>query len=93
MGPNGQRDWSRTGAGGPPITMPFGEVLPRNITPHREAGIGGWTDAHVQRAITQGISADDRRLSPPMGFAYYARMRPADLADLTAYLRSLPALP
>ena len=30
---------------------------------------------------------------PPMAFGYYARIRPEDLADITAYLRSLPALP
>ncbi len=93
MGADGRRDWSRTGAGGPPITTPFGPVVPRNITPHREAGIGAWTEAQIRQAVTTGVSADGRKLSPPMGYGYYARMQPADLADLTAYLRSLPALP
>jgi len=32
-------------------------------------------------------------LSPPMPFANYARMTPRDLADVVAYLRSLPAQP
>ena len=87
MGPRG-RDWSRTGAGGPPIHGPWGAAVPRNITP---AALGGWTDAQVIRAVTQGISADGRRLGPPMGFGYYARMSQAELRDLVAYLRSLPS--
>ena len=87
---DGQRDWARTGAGGVPIPGPMGPVVPRNITP---AAIGGWTDAQVARAVTQGISADGRPLSPPMAFPYYARMRPADLADIIAYLRSLKPQP
>ena len=94
MGPDGRRDWTtRTGAGGPPLSTPFGPVVPRNITPSRADGIGGWTDAQIVRAVTQGISADGRQLHPPMAFGYYARIQPADLADITAYLRSLPALP
>jgi mono/diheme cytochrome c family protein len=90
MAANGQRDWARTGAGGPPLTTPFGQVVPRNITP---AGIGGWTDAQILRAVTQGIAPDGRRLMPPMGYPYYARMTPGDLADLVAWLRSLPPQP
>ncbi len=93
MGANGQRDWTRTGAGGAPIGGPRGPVVPRNITPHPEAGIGGWSDGQIIRAITQGISADGRRLFPPMGYGYYARISPADLRDMVAWLRSLPPQP
>lgn len=87
---DGQRDWARTGAGGVPIPGPMGPVVPRNITP---SAIGGWTDAQVARAITHGVSADGRPLSPPMAFPYYARMREGDLADIIAYLRSLKPQP
>ncbi|MBK1657677.1 c-type cytochrome [Paracraurococcus ruber] len=86
---DGRRDWSRTGAGGVPIPGPFGMVVPRNITP---AALSGWSDAQVIRAITQGISADGGRLSPPMAFPYYARMSDAELRDVVAYLRALPPL-
>jgi hypothetical protein len=65
-------------------------VVPRNITP---ATLGGWTDAEIIRAVTQGISANGHRLSPPMAFPYYARMNEGQLRDLVAYLRSLPPLP
>ena len=93
MAPGGRRDWSRTGAGGPPLNTPFGPVVPRNITAHRTEGIGAWSDDEIRRAITEGISANGHALGPPMGYAYYARMRRADLDDVVAYLRSLPALP
>ena len=51
--------------------------------------LSSWTDADIERAITHGISQDGRRLSPPMGFAYYAGIAPADLDAIVAYLRTL----
>jgi mono/diheme cytochrome c family protein len=83
-------DWSRTGAGGRLISTLAGPIASRNITPHPEAGIGRWTDAQIIRAVTEGISADERRLAPPMPFGSYAGMHESDLADLVAYLHSLP---
>ena len=93
MREGGHRDWSRLGAGGQRFPGPWGVSVARNITPHRDAGIGAWTDAQIVRAVTEGMSADGRRMFPPMGYAYYARMTPQDLADLVAYLRSLPPRP
>jgi mono/diheme cytochrome c family protein len=86
----GAFDWSRTGAGDRLISTLAGPIGSRNITPHPEAGIGRWTDAQIIRAITKGISADERRLAPPMPFGSYAGMHESDLADLVAYLHSLP---
>ncbi len=83
----GGRDWSRTGWGGPPMHGPAGVVVPADLTPTH---LGGWSDAEIARAITQGISRNGRALRPPMGFAYYATIPPAQMADLLAYLRSLP---
>ncbi len=56
------------------------------------AGLGGWTDEQIKRAISQGISRDGRKLQPPMPFVYYARVNPSDLDALVAYLRTLPPL-
>jgi len=89
VGP-GQRDYANaTGAGGFELRGPWGLAISANITPHRDTGIGKWTDAQIKRAITQGIRADGSPLNPPMGYAYYARMTPADLDAVVAYLRSL----
>jgi mono/diheme cytochrome c family protein len=86
----GQRDYANaTGAGGFELRGPWGLAISANITPHRDTGIGKWSDAQIKRAITQGIRADGTPLNPPMGYAYYARMTAADLDALVAYLRSL----
>ena len=56
------------------------------------AGIGAWSDAEISRAITHGMSRDGRALKPPMAYAYYAALKQADLADIIAYLRTVPPL-
>ena len=69
-----------------------GTVVP-NITPHPGAGIGGWSDAEIVRAITHGIARDGRPLKPPMAYGYYAELKSSDLPDIVAYLRSVPPRP
>lgn len=65
----------------------------RNITSHRDLGIGQWTDSQIKRAITEGINRDGRPLQPPMGFHWYAGLDPEDLDALVAWLRTIPAKP
>jgi mono/diheme cytochrome c family protein len=86
----GQTDFSRLGSGGEQFRGPWGVSVSRNITSHKTAGIGAWTDAEIKRAITQGIRKDGTRLKPPMGFHLYAKMTDADLAAVIAYLRTVP---
>jgi len=63
-----------------------------NITSDKAAGIGAWTDQDIARAITHGVAGDGRRLKPPMAYAFYAGLKPADLADIIAYLHTVPPL-
>jgi mono/diheme cytochrome c family protein len=63
-----------------------------NITSDRTAGIGGWSDQEIVRAITQGVSRDKRMLKPPMAYSFYAGLKESDLADIIAYLRTVPPL-
>ncbi|HEY2190053.1 MAG TPA: cytochrome c, partial [Caldimonas sp.] len=89
------------GAGGRPFMPSFIKGLPvswngsvsRNITAHREQGLGAWSDAEIKRAIVQGISRDGRKLDDPMPFAWYAGIHNDDLDAIVAYLRTLPPLP
>lgn len=81
---------SRYGAGGFRFEGPWGESFSRNITSHKEKGIGAWTDAEIKRAITQGIRKDGSKLKPPMGYEWYVRMNDADLSAIVAYLRTVP---
>ena len=86
----GARVWEQYGAGGFRFTGPFGESFSRNITSHKEKGIGAWTNAEIKRAITHGVRKDGSPLKPPMGYAWYARMTDADLNAIVAYLRTVP---
>lgn len=87
----GARDFANGfGRGGYEFKGPWGVSVSSNITSHREKGIGAWTDADIKRAITSGVSRDGRRLKPPMGYEWYARMTDGDLNAMVAYLRTVP---
>ena len=87
----GRHDFKRLGVGGMEFPGPWGKSVARNITSHKEKGIGAWTDDEIKRAITQGIHKDGSKLKPPMGFPFYARMTPDDISAVVAYLRTVPA--
>jgi mono/diheme cytochrome c family protein len=85
----GRVDFSQLGAGGERFKGPWGVSVSRNITSHKTAGIGAWTDAEIKRAITQGVRKDGTRLKPPMGYHLYAKMTDADLDAVVAFLRTV----
>ena len=87
----GRHPWNVMGAGGFKFPGPWGVSVSRNITSSKSKGIGDWTDADIKRAITQGIAKDGSHLKPPMGFSYYVKMTDGDIADIIAYLRTVPA--
>ena len=91
MGPKGHNWAADLGKGGMEFPGPWGKSVSRNITSSKSKGIGAWTDAEIKRAITKGISKDGSPLKPPMGFHYYATVKPADLDAIVAYLRTVPA--
>ena len=45
------------------IPGPWGKSVSRNITSHKEKGIGAWSDAEIKRAITEGRAARTARRS------------------------------
>jgi len=85
------RDYrNRMGAGGFEFDIPgLGKFVAANITPDRETGIGGWTDAQIKNAIVKGVRPDGTKLIPLMPFEAYAKMTASDLDSIVAYLRSL----
>jgi mono/diheme cytochrome c family protein len=91
MTPKGRDFASAYGKGGFEFPGPWGVSVSRNITSSKTAGIGGWTDEEIKRAITKGIRKDGTPLKPPMGFEFYTNMTDADLDALVAYLRTVPA--
>jgi mono/diheme cytochrome c family protein len=88
---NGQRDFKNAlGSGGEKFEGPWGVTVARNITAHKDNGIGAWSDDEVKRAITKGVRKDGSKMRPPMGFDWYATMTDADLSAIVAYLRTVP---
>lgn len=78
-------------AGGQRFPSPFGTFIAPNISSDPVHGIGGWSDAEVLNAIARGVSPDGSHYYPAFPYAAYAKAPLGDLADLIAYLRTLPA--
>ncbi len=92
-GPHGEPAFATGfGAGGMEFPGPWGVSVAANITASKANGLGDWTDAEIARAITEGIGRDGAKLKPPMGYGFYAKLKPADVADIVAYLRTVPAV-
>ena len=90
LGPKGREFETSYGKGGFDFKGPWGVSTSRNITSHKEKGIGAWSDAEIKRAITDGVSRDGSRLKPPMGYEFYKNMTNDDLDAIVAYLRTVP---
>ncbi len=91
-----QRDWTifsgpiipgTEGMGGQKFEegMP-GTIYAGNITP---SGIGEWTNGEVLRAITTGVTKDNRVLFPLMPYPEYHSLRMEDLYSVISYIRNL----
>ena len=87
----GQDDPLRLG-GGLELKTPFGSFYPPNISSDQVDGIGGWRPVDVANALLAGVSRDGKNLYPSFPYPSYQRMTPKDVADLIAFLRTLPAV-
>jgi len=77
-------------AGGRALKTPFGTFYGPNITPHREAGIGRWSEADFIRAMRHGERPDGANYFPAFPYPSFTQISDEDLRHLWAYLRSLP---
>jgi len=84
-----QEDRTRLG-GGLALNSPFGTFYAPNISPDRQDGIGGWSEAQFVTAMAKGTSPDGDHLYPAFPYTSYQRMRLDDVRDLFAYLKTLP---
>jgi mono/diheme cytochrome c family protein len=89
---------SGTAAGDPPfgggrlLETPFGKFYGPNITPHAKHGLGTWSEADLRRALHRGEGPAGAHYYPAFPYPSFAGMTDADVRDLWAYLRSLPAV-
>ena len=79
-------------AGGKPLKTPIGTLYPPNLTPDPDTGIGNWKLHEFLAAMQQGLHPDGSNLIPAFPYGSYRNMKFEDVADLFAYLRSLPAV-
>ncbi|QKV18688.1 cytochrome c [Oricola thermophila] len=78
--------------GGLVLASDFGDFVAPNISMHEEHGIGAWTAEDFANALARGVSPEGRHYYPSFPWTSYARMEMADIADLWAFMRTLPAV-
>ena len=68
-----------------------GTIRIPNITPDTETGIGAWTDGEIIRALTKGLSRDNRQLVPFMPWPEFGlTLTQEETYAIVAYLRTVP---
>ncbi|MFQ6754345.1 cytochrome c [Cereibacter sphaeroides] len=77
-------------SGGERLTTDFGTFVVPNISPDPDHGIGGWTVADLDSALRHGTSPDGSHYYPSFPYTSYAHAEPQDVADLKAFLDTLP---
>ena len=80
---------NQLGAGGTIFPMPLGESVARNITPHADSMVPGYSDQELKAIIATGVRPDGSQMLPPMGYSYYRNIEDRDLDAIVAYLRTL----
>lgn len=77
--------------GGRSLVSDFGTFVSPNISPDATHGIGAWTLAEFVTAMQNGVSPDGRHYYPAFPYTSYRLATRQDMADLFAFLGTLPA--
>jgi mono/diheme cytochrome c family protein len=78
--------------GGYKIKTKFGFFNSPNISKDKLNGIGNWSKAEFLKAVTKGISPDNKPYYPAFPYNWYADMTESDILDIYEYIYSLPAI-
>jgi mono/diheme cytochrome c family protein len=78
--------------GGLELKTPFGSIFTPNISPDPDDGLGGWTPRDFATAIYEGVDPHGRFEYPAFPYSSYRNMAVADVRNLWAFLRTLPAV-
>jgi mono/diheme cytochrome c family protein len=79
-------DGGRPFAGSKALPTPFGTLYSDNITPDEQTGIGNWSFAAFQRAMTQGVARDGSHLYPALPYEHFSHVDDDDLKAVYAFL-------
>ncbi|MCC0034100.1 MAG: c-type cytochrome [Hoeflea sp.] len=77
-------------SGGVRLSSDFGTFIAPNISPDPGAGIGSWSVADFANAMLAGVSPEGEHYYPAFPYTSYTRMTDRDIADLFAFLKTLP---
>jgi mono/diheme cytochrome c family protein len=78
--------------GGLELKTPFGSFYPPNISSDLVDGIGAWRPVDLANALLSGVSPRGQHYYPAFPYTSYQHMSPGDVADLFAFLRTVPAV-
>jgi len=74
-------------AGGMSFKVNGGKVYASNLTPDKETGIGGYTEAEFRRAVKEGIAKDGKDLHYPM--RHFKHLTDDQADAIFAYIQTL----
>ena len=77
--------------GGAAFQTQFGTFYAPNISPDPDHGIGDWSQAQFLNAVMRGVSPEGQHYFPAFPYTSYTKADPQDMADLYAYMMTLPA--
>lgn len=89
-GPKGELPGMELAGMAPMHKIPAFTANAPNITPDRETGIGGWSEAQIIAAIREGRRPDGSIIGPPMPIGLYRGLSDRDVNAIVAYLRRVP---
>jgi mono/diheme cytochrome c family protein len=78
-------------SGGRAFASDFGTFHAPNISMAPVHGIGAWDFPQFANAVMRGISPDGAHYYPAFPYAAYGKAQVQDIADLYAYMQTLPA--
>ncbi|MCC5957423.1 MAG: c-type cytochrome [Natronohydrobacter sp.] len=78
-------------SGGRSFASDFGTFRAPNISPDPDHGIGTWSQSEFINAVMRGISPQGAHYYPAFPYTSYIRADPQDIADLYAYMMTLPS--
>jgi mono/diheme cytochrome c family protein len=91
--PNAESSERPVLAGGRAFASDFGTFYAPNISSDPTHGIGDWSLTQLADALVHGTSPQGAHYYPALPYTTYAKAAPQDIADLFAYLSTLPADP
>ena len=78
-------------SGGMAFASPFGTFYAPNISSDPDHGIGSWSMQDLGNAMMRGVSPSGQHLYPAFPYVSYAKAETQDIADLYAFLQTVPA--